>query len=350
VLQERAKPERVYRIAIAAGQAGCAARLERVAPADVVLSCLREQPVGLDTLHKFDYDVRAKALLGHRVLQPFLGKHVTPRTGGAVLVASDAERLIAVAATATPGGDPRFEILSGVDAEPWIARAGNREELLRLFTAGLGPLRFEPQRVGRFILAVEGTPMGPRAAVFDSQSGARHPLPQSTFAQFAAARPGRVRDGYRESVTMFDEQIGPWQIAEDKLWFGKTFYDSEGMTGIGGFGYFDPLAAAYRLWSPLELADWSVSAIQVERDAVWLALVRNGEYGGTSGGILRFDRRIETVQRFDTPDLVFAFFRAGDRLLAATDFGIGLIEDGRVRRFFVDQTTDGRLQVSEAVR
>ena len=45
----------------------------------------------------------------------------------------------------------------------------------------------------------------------------------------------------------FDERIGPWQLTEGTLWFGKTFYDGEGHTGVGGFGYFDAARKAYRL-------------------------------------------------------------------------------------------------------
>jgi len=51
----------------------------------------------------------------------------------------------------------------------------------------------------------------------------QYALPQSTYDEFASARPGRVRDGYRRSGTTIDEHIGPWQIEGDRLWFGKTF-------------------------------------------------------------------------------------------------------------------------------
>ena len=33
----------------------------------------------------------------------------------------------------------------------------------------------------------------------------------------------------------------------DRLWFGTTYYAGEGQTGVGGFGYFDAVAGAFRL-------------------------------------------------------------------------------------------------------
>ena len=52
--------------------------------------------------------------------------------------------------------------------------------------------------------------------------------------------------------------------------------------------------------------------------------------------------------KFDLPDIVQSIARVGDHLLIATEFGPAVIDDGRVRRFFVDRTSDGRLYVAEA--
>jgi hypothetical protein len=38
----------------------------------------------------------------------------------------------------------------------------------------------------------------------------------------------------------------------------------------------------------------------------------------------------------------------GEHLLIATEFGPAVLDGGRVRRFFVDETSDGRLYVEEA--
>jgi hypothetical protein len=57
---------------------------------------------------------------------------------------------------------------------------------------------------------------------------ATHPLPQSTYQQFARARPQRVKDGYAEADTDISESVGPYQEEADRFWFGKIFYDGEG--------------------------------------------------------------------------------------------------------------------------
>lgn len=52
----------------------------------------------------------------------------------------------------------------------------------------------------------------------------------------AKARPQRVKDDYVRENTIIEETIGPAQIEGDKLWFGKTFYDGEGNSGMGVCG------------------------------------------------------------------------------------------------------------------
>ena len=93
-----------------------------------------------------------------------------------------------------------------------------------------------------------------------------------------------------------------------------------------------------------------MSAIELEPDAVWMALVAGGEYGGSSGGLLRYDRQSGALRQLELPDIGAQFIHAGGKLLAATDFGIAVIEGDRVKRYFVDRTTDGRLRVAPAVR
>jgi hypothetical protein len=158
-----------------------------------------------------------------------------------------------------------------------------------------------------------------------------------------------VRDGYRRSGTTIDEHIGPWQIEGDRLWFGKTFYDGEGNTGVGGFGYFDAVEKKYRIYSPAEIAGWSVSAILVEPDTIWLALGNSGEYGTTAGGMLAFHRNTQQIERFDLPDVAQSIARVGEHLVMATQFGPAVLDNGQVQRYFVDEMSDGRPYIAEAV-
>src|ERR1035441_6758348 len=51
-----------------------------------------------------------------------------------------------------------------------------------------------------------------------------------------------------------------------------------------------------------EIADYSVSAILVEPDAVWMGIFQSGEYGGSPAGILRYDRKTQTIRKYELPD------------------------------------------------
>ncbi|MCX6603188.1 MAG: hypothetical protein NTV52_06305 [Acidobacteria bacterium] len=145
------------------------------------------------------------------------------------------------------------------------------------------------------------------------------------------------------------EEIGPTQVVAGTRWFGKTFYNGEGMTGVGGFGYFDPATKSPVIYSPKEIRGWSVTALLVEPDAVWLGIAKRGEWGDGGGGILRFDRSTQQVTKIALREIVQKISRSGATLVLDTEFGAALYDGSNViRRFFVDETTDGRLRVVEA--
>ena len=66
-------------------------------------------------------------------------------------------------------------------------------------------------------------------------------------------------------------------------------------------------------------------------------------------GLLRFDRGTEKVEELELRDIAGQITRVGDRLLIATDFGAAVFLESKLRRFFLDQTSDGRLRVAEAL-
>ena len=45
-----------------------------------------------------------------------------------------------------------------------------------------------------------------------------------------------------------------------------SFYDGEGMKGVGAFGYFDASTRHDTLFSPTDVAAWETSALLVEKD------------------------------------------------------------------------------------
>jgi hypothetical protein len=190
-------------------------------------------------------------------------------------------------------------------AQGWIG--SGRNEILYVTPDDLASIRFGPS--GAFTFAA--------GSIVDG-NGKSYSLRQSTYDDFAAARGRRVTNGYARKNTIIEEKIGPAQSEGDKLWFVKTFYDGEGDSGVGGFGYFDASDRQYHLFAPSEIADYSVSAIRVEPDAVWMAIFQSGEYGGSAAGVLRYDRKTQAIRKYELPDAVYGLTVSGNRTLAPT--------------------------------
>ena len=344
-LQNKARPDRVYLLTLAAGPQDCGARIERATSTDTVISCTGEKSrQGMN--QKFVYDVRAKTLVSHFAYQPFAIWRAFDVSGRTVFVGSDLTNLTKrVAVEFHPGGSPEFRILTKEEAAPWLARAGDA-----LHPDDPTPIRFGEADTFTFIRGyrdIHGKEYP--SSIVDSHSK-KYPLPQSTYDDFAKSRPERVKNGYVREGTTIEETLGPVQPEGDKLWFGKTFYDGEGNSGVGGFGYFDTADRQYYLFTPPEVVDCAISAIRVEPDAVWISIFRAGEWGDSPTGLLRYDRKTHAVRKYDWPDDVNGFVASGNRLLAYTRLGIAIIEDDQTTRYFVDRTTDGRLRIAEATR
>jgi hypothetical protein len=170
-----------------------------------------------------------------------------------------------------------------------------------------------------------------------------HPMPQSTYAEFARMRPGRVKNGYYEEGTILEEQPGPYQTVGSRVWFGKVFYDGEGLTGVGGLGYFDTHTRRYTWLHVPQLADWSVSAILVEEDAVWMGLVLHPEGEDYPGGLLRYDLKTGTSRKFPVEEVVHQIVRWNDRVYVSTTNGAYQVKgDKLTTRYRVEPNVDHR--------
>jgi hypothetical protein len=323
-LQDRRNSARIYTLAIRKAEGvDCTSQVERATATDAVLGCTGD--ADRQPYWKFIYDVRSKALVRQFHYDSFSAYRVLPAGDGAVFIASDNDKLLVIEYRA--GRTPLFRILSDAAARPWIERVH----------VSVGTVGFEQRRV----ISIDPDKKALPAALAS--------LTQSTYDQFAAARPERVKNGYVRQGTEIHESVGPWQREGEKIWFGKTFYDGEGSTGVGGFGYFDMATRKVRMFAPPEAVDWSTTAVLVRPDAVWMGTAMNGEgIGGGGGGVLRFDRSTEATRRLKCPDLVNAMTYAGNTILIASDFGFGVVESGVIRRYFVDKSADGSYRVVEA--
>jgi hypothetical protein len=353
-LQQKSHPDRVYALALAAGTFDCNARIERATSTDTVISCMGEKGYQGKN-QKFVYDVRAKRLVSHFAFQPFAMMRILNESGRTVFVGIDQVRLVAV--EFRPDESPKFRILSKSEAAPWLARVKTTQgtegmeqrQVLYLVPEKPAPIRFGGADAFTFTqgyMDIHGKEYA--SSIVDSHAK-NYPLPQSTYEDLARARPELLKAYVRGGPTI-EESIGPVQPEGDKLWFGKTFYDSEGYSGVGGFGYFDATNRQYYLFALPEVADFSISSIRVEPDAVWLGLCTRGEYGDGPGGILRYDRETHAVRKYELPDVALDLVVSGDRVLAATSSGIAEIRGDQTTRYFADRTTDGRLRVVRATR
>ena len=241
VLQDRHDRAREYLLAAEKTGPNCWLGVERVTDAEVVLSCTGEGSQHA-SYWKLIYDLRAKALVRQFRYAPFAVSRVTASLTGASFVASDGERGLSI--EYIPDRNPAFRILG--DAVDPHAADDEKPTVPEIFPA----------------------------------------LPITTYDQFAAARPRRVKDGYARGAAEIHDAVGPWQQDGSQIWFGKTFYDGEGLTGVGGFGYFDVHTHKLRMFSPPEIADWSVSAILVAPPAAWMGLAAHPE--GPTGLERRF--------------------------------------------------------------
>jgi len=378
-LQDRARPSRVYKLMTEDETSGEDMRVERATASDLVLSYIEEKPTQDSRHEKFLFDVRAKALVGHFAYNPwFMG---TAFSGGthAVIPVTDHDQVVVV--DFDPTRDPMFKVLTGVEAEPWLKEVPirdsqkeeeqeeleHRRKVLAGEDAQHGPVRKsqegpEHRRVLSFGPdAMTSTTFGTQASLrlaegvtevggdkihgveeVGGENPKRYPLPQSTPEELRAARPGQNEYGV-------DEDIGAWDVEAGQLWIGKTFYDSEGGTGVGGFGWFDEATRSFRILSPPEVRDWSITALHVDNDAVWMALTHRGEWGDDSGGVARYDRVAKETRVLPLDDVGKQFIRVGDKLLLLSSTSMALVTADDVRSFFVDRMSDGRLRVAEAV-
>ena len=351
-LQDRMSPSRVYQLAIKPGLGeDCFARIERITGRELVVSGRGEKGPIHDN-QKFIFDVRAKALVAHFSYPPFQVSQVLQGPQGPQFVMSDTQQLLLVE---TCAGNPDLRVvpkeqarltLSRIPVEEFLADWANR--LYR--TPVLPPV--DPPAFGlrkRFRLVKEQNKDGFESQIVMEKTGSKeskYPLPQSELKTWQLARQDDIANGIPADQPLISEEIGPHQLEGNRLWFGKTFYNGEGRTGVGGFGYFDAATRSYRLYSPSQIHRWSVSAMRVEPDFVWLGLYHFGEYGGDPADLfLRWDRKTEEVRRFKVRSFINQISRHHDALYLSGFQGIDVLRDGQIQSYFVDRTASGRYQI-----
>jgi peptidyl-prolyl cis-trans isomerase A (cyclophilin A) len=129
------------------------------------------------------------------------------------------------------------------------------------------------------------------------------------------------------------EEIGPRQTVGGLVFFAKTFYDGEGMSGVGDIGTFDPSTKKFEFFHVPEMASWSGSAILVTPEAIWVGRKRLPEGAEYGGGLLRFDRATKQVRVYPIPSVIRELLAVGDRVYAGTaDRGVFILNGEQMQQ------------------
>ena len=344
-LQERENPDRVHELTVVRNPALADAHfvVERLTESEIVLKHLAGKGDSRFPSIGFFFDAAAKRFRGQAVWRHFRAAAVAGGRQPPQFVLRNDRR-------AGPFEDPSVRILVFRPAEDGgfepVPESEWAPEIDDEFGGGgsdaSGPLRFGPE--GRFSVETVEDGYRSRKAVGVREGADLYPLPVSDAGRRRGARPEKHASGYGQ--WKIDEAIGHRQVFADRLWFGKTFYDSEGYAGAGGFGYFDMTARRYVIFSPPAVRDYSVSALLVEEDTLWLGLKQRGEYGDRSGGLLRWDIAGGRLPRlFDAPLVSFiARWRGG--LYLGTAEGLAVVKGNRVENYSVRQGPDGGFELA----
>lgn len=167
------------------------------------------------------------------------------------------------------------------------------------------------------------------------------------YRRFQAESGASEREHMNESQLI--ALVGPVQVEDSRIWYGRAFYGGEGYAGIGGFGCLDCESGEFKELFPKPATPYTTTALLVEPDAIWLALANNGAYGMAAGGLLRWNRSDESTQHFPKAPVAFALVRDKRDLLVPHQSGISVLRDGEFVHYAIREMPSGEARMIRLV-
>lgn len=330
-LQRSSSPTDISLIALELGKLheDCSTGVERVTRSEVVLICAAEKSSLV--YRKFVYSIAQKKMVKQMAYQPFAIRDAYDNQGRLIFRATNGKRSVFVEYQAS--AKPPFQLLSEQSIQSMIPVVPSPEVYS---VPDLKPVHFGKEKEFSLVRddPHEYAVWISTSSVVEGQGGTakKYSFPRTTNE-------------------MSIERIGPRQVVNDTLWFAKSFSAGEGFAGMGGFGYFDLNTRQYQIFSPEWIQQRSATALLVEPDSIWLGLAHEGEWGSSGFGVVRYDRATEKIDqlKLGESEIVWNIRRAGKQLIITTEIGMALYDGNQLRRFFIDETTDGRLRIVEAL-
>jgi hypothetical protein len=140
-----------------------------------------------------------------------------------------------------------------------------------------------------------------------------------------------------------ENDIGPFAFDGQRIWFANTFYDGEGVSGVGAIGSFDPATRRFEMRYLPEIAPWSGSAILLDGDDVWVGLMRRPEGAAIGGGLLRYNKANGAVVKYVVAGLIHTIDRMGDTIYCGTSNGLYTVRGDEIRQFRFEPDESGKL-------
>lgn len=164
-------------------------------------------------------------------------------------------------------------------------------------------------------------------------------LPELTYSEAVRLRP-EVAEEVGPGRQVIDQYPGGCLAHEGFLWFGIVFYNSEGVSGVGGIGRFDPKSGRVEIRRPSLIRDSSISVLL--HDGPWLLMSTYGEREGwisATHGLVRYDWQrdvLEVVKDGPCGGLVHGAALVNRDLWVASDAGLSRrSSDGRWQHYLV---------------